>query len=306
MPESAPVSQSAPTPQVSATSPQVAPPAAEPPAQTQAQDAVKTEERRAAALARAKRESSAARAEQEKAQQWRLQNQETIKIAEDYRRLQKLRDENPVAFAKEAGIDFAKLSRAMMEDATGTGKTPAQLVKEEVDRRMAEEAKARAEAEAKSAAEREAQFERQTYEGARRQIAQLLQTNAGTYELAALNPEDSVSKAWSLIEKFYLAHKQVLAYDKALAGVEEALGQIQEKALATKRVREMAEKLRLSEQSANTKTKPVVGSGVVTRQSVETTQQQSPAVQPTRRPRPLDYRKMAEELVTARKASSDS
>jgi len=297
--------QSAPTPQAAPSPSQAAPPAVAPPAQSQPQETPEAKDnvRRAEALARAKREQARVHADREKLAQERRDLVDVREKAKRFDTFVELRDKDVVAAAKEAGLDFTRLSKAYMEQATGTGQTPAALVAAEVDRRLAEDAKVRLEAQKQEAA----RLEKQTFAGAQQQLANLLKAGAEAYELASQSPERAVGDAWKIIEKHYERTKEILAFDKALAGVEEFYDQQQRELLkSSKKLRTYMDELRTSEAAAKQALSgaKAVSSTVERRQSVET-QPPSPAPQPPRR-RMLDHRKIASELIAAKKASSDS
>jgi colicin import membrane protein len=210
----------------------------------------KDTEARAAALARAKRESSRVQVERERLENERNAHAEDLKLAAEYRRLQKLQSTDPVAFAKEIGLSVPELAKKFVETTTGAKKTPAELVREEVDRRLAEEKKAREEAEKKAEAERLAQSQRQVIEGSKKQMAELVKANPERFELVESAGAGALDRAWKLVEDYYAETKrttgtgQVLDFSKALDAIEADEEKFLARRLSGKKATSVAEKLK--------------------------------------------------------------
>ena len=262
-------------------------------------------ERRAAAIARAKREASKNQAEREKLTQERALFQGQLKKAEELERLAKLQKENPLQFAKEIGLDINELSQRYIEDASGSTKTPAELARVEASK-VIEEYKASLEAQrVKEQAENLKRRDEQIYAGVKRELGELIKKDPARYELIGDSSEDAVSRAFNLVVKFHNLHQgkegyAPLAFDKALDAVED-----EEVEKAAKR----AKSAKLAARLAAEKVEPAKAAAAKPSRDVEAsnveTPKQSPSLQRKRRG-VLDVRKMADELVQARKASLDT
>jgi len=280
-----------------------APPAVPPPPDPAKRDEV----RRAEALARAKREAAKVHVEREKLTQERLANQEAMRKAQVYDQLDKLKNEDPVKYMEAVGLKFTEVSKRYLEAQTGAGKSPADLVKEEVDRRM----KAETEARERAAIDERARLEKQTMEGAKTQIAKLIQESPA-YTLTSRDVETGVRDAWKIIELHFAKHGEVLSYDKALAGVEFNRKQqrLEEFKTNAELRAEFKAALKAEEEAAAATQKVSLlssakGSRGASPKAVETTEAVSTPTTARRR-RPLDYRAEADKLLAEHKAKLDN
>jgi hypothetical protein len=268
-------------------------------------------ERRAEALARAKRESAKVLQARKELAAERASHAEALKKAAEWDRLTKIRETDDYALVKELGIDVNKLSRRFLEDSTGQGKNPAELVKTEVDRQLAEIARLKAIEDKKKSDEEAVRIQKQTYEGAKKQIADILKADTVKYELANKDAKASLAKAWEHVENFYLKHQVILGFDKALDAVETELEERQIDLLSTsEKVKAAMEKLRIAQADAAktaAKAPKIRGVEPVAAKHVETDEapKSLTAVPPIRR-RPLDVHKMAALMVAQHKASQDN
>lgn len=346
MPETtaAPATPAAPAPQSAAptpTPPTVAPQkaaASAPEQQSPAQDAPKPDpalERRAAALARTKREAAKVHAEKQRLdaerRDWQQAQQETLRKAQELDRLTKLRDTDSSAFLNEVGLPFDKISKDHIAKLTGAGKTPAELVAAEVDKRFAE----KTQAEQKTAAEREEKAridrEQQTLRGAHKQLETLIMGNPERYEFLAdaeLAPTYA-KEAWGLVEKFYketLDPKtgvgKVLDFDKALDAIEaRELQRASERIGKSKKLQSLSEQQKKAEAEAKAKaaaeaakkTQPLHSFSVTkaTRlgeaSRLSEANESAPASSPKRRKlRESDYRSIAEQMLAEHRAKLDN
>lgn len=207
----------------------------------------KDAERRADALARAKRESARTQREREQLERERATHAEDLKLAAEHRRLQKLIADDPLKFAKEVGLSIPELSKRFV---AGDKKSPAELVKEEVDRRLTEEAKAREEADKKAQAEASAARERQLIDGAKRDMAALVKANPERFELVGGAGQRAIDDAWKLVEDYFAETQkqtgagQVLDFSKALDAIEAREEKFLAGRLGGKKVTALVEKLR--------------------------------------------------------------
>lgn len=264
-------------------------------------------ERRAANLARAKREAAKNQAEREKLSQERATFSEKLKKADELERLAALQKSDPLAFVKEIGLNVDDLSRRYIEDATGSQKTPAELARTEANKVIEEYKKSLEAQRAKEQAENLKKRDEQIYAGVKQTMAELIQKDATRYEMLSDMPEEAVSRAFNLVVKFHNQNMgkegyAPLAFDKALDVVE--TDEV-EKAAKRAKSAKLAARLAADVPKAAAPAVAVKPSRDVAGSNVETTEK-SPSPPQRKRRGMLDVRKMADELVAARKASLDS
>jgi hypothetical protein len=281
----------------------------------------------AAALAQTKRFAAKAQADREASQRLNADRKDWETKAQRYDYLDKLRQDDPLEFAKQMQLDPYDLSKRQLEKVTGQGKSPADLVREEVDRRFAAEAKAHQEAQEKAAKDENLRRNKQTLEGAKTALGSILTAGAAKYELsAAQDPGLVVEMAWKKVTDTFAKTQEILGFDKALAAVEYdyklaqlhvfgkklPVGTTEEvvnaewdkaKAIIVKQMKadadaEAAAKAKPQGLSAKT-------SRVESRPVVET-EKPSPTPNPMRRVRPLDYQQMAKQLWEEHNAKTDN
>lgn len=270
--------------------------------------AAKDIERRAAALARTKREAARVHADREALKNERAAQSAALQKAADYDRLDALRKTDTVAYLEAVGIDFSDASRKFLEKRTGANKSPQELVDEAVNKRLSEEAAKREESSAKQAQEQQERLAKQTLEGAQRQLSTIVKGDPERFELVGATGDASIKRAWSLVEDFYAENQQVLDFSKALDAIEARLESEQLGIISnSKKVRAALEKQRAAAAEAAKKPQPNVKgvrSQVESRELVET-QNPSP-VSPQLRRRYRDPRVMAAQLVAEHKAKHDN
>lgn len=280
------------------------------------------QQRRSDALARAKRAEAkhlqatqAAKTEQEN---WKRENAEALRKAHGLEELERLSKENPNEVLKAFGIDFGQLSKSYLEQTTGAMKTPAQLADEAVERRFNEKVKADSEAAAKREADaQKAQQQklRETEAGLKKQLSDLAAADADRFELINSSPDTGyhVNKALKLVYDYWNKHQEVLDYGKALDAIEADEETRQSGLFAkSKKLKLILEKQRQAELEAAKQAKPNLSGTKTSREETRpaAATPSSTLAQSTRspnpRPKPLNVRKMAEELIAQHKARSDN
>jgi colicin import membrane protein len=300
---------------------------ADKPAQTPEQ---KDLERRAAALASAKRESARVHQEREQFAREKLEHGDQLKEAAEFKRLTALKATDPIKFLEEIGLSVPELSKQFIAKTTGAGKTPAELVKEEVARQREVDAKAAAAEKEKADAAEKIRVEAQALAGVKKQIEEIAKAKPEDYELFNEAGPYAVNRAWELCVKYHEVNAAnegyiPLAFDKAIAAVEAeqearltkmieggnkartVVGKVQAAAAAKKKdddAKAAAEKLKKkAEAAAELSAKP---RSSVEPRPVETAVSQSPVPTPKRGLSPTRIQAMAQELWAARDAKQDN
>ena len=330
MAETAPVTPAAPAPTQAApgsgdqsksasTVPSVQPLASDPQSQPQPDKAV---EQRSAMLAQAKRLAAKAQAEREAVKQERASFAAFQEKAQRYDALDKLRTEDPLKFAQDLELDVPGLAKKWLEKSSGQGVSPAELVKQEVAKTLAEQRAADQAAWQKHQAEQD----RQVLEGTKAQFTRIVQAEPTKYELCARqNKAEVAERALFALSQEYGKSQRVLPLGEALAAVEyaykaealERLGDEVKDGTPTAEVnarweelKGMTKKQREAKQAAADAEKakaaadPKIRVTDAPRSVVETSKQQSPTQ--TRRARVPDYQRIAAELMQSIKARSDN
>ena len=184
-------------------------------------------ERRAAALAAAKRESAKLHQEREAFSREKLEHAEQVKQAAEFKRLTDLKAADPMKFLEEIGLSVPDLSKQFIAKTTGAGKTPAELVKEEVARQRAEDEKVRVEQTKKNETAEQERQKAAALAGAKKQMEEIVKADAEKFELCLDLGAPAIDRAWALVEKFHqetfdaaTGRGQVLDFGKALAAIE--------------------------------------------------------------------------------------
>lgn len=278
-------------------------------------------EYRAEALARAKRsEAKVFAKEQElKAREASMAARlaELERKAKGFDELDRISKEDPLAYMDAAGIKFDALSKRYLEKTTGAGKTPQQIADETFERKMAERQKLDAEASAKRQAEEKAQSNAAAEAGTKRQLAEIFKKDADRFELSLdVGVDASVAKAFKLIIDYYGETQTLLDFDKACDAVEAKEESRQAELLTrSKKLKTILDKQSQSKLEAAKATKPQPLSGSKTRReeprpadaaSTSPSESKRTPLETLRRPKPFDSRRIAEELLAAKRAAADS
>jgi hypothetical protein len=262
--------------------------------------------RRASVLAAAKRKEAKVQADREALSKERSQLKTEIEEAKQHRYYSQLIKENPLRFAKEAGLDIGDLARRHIEESTGSQKTPAELAREEAKLVFEEFRAAQAKEQERVNSEQAKKRDAQIYESVRRQMGEMIGADASRYELLSDIKDEAVSRAFKLVADFHNLYSaeedyKPLDFAKALDTVEEA-----EVDKAVKRAKSLKLQAKLAAVKTAETAKPVPPkpSRDVVASTVETPKA-SPSPQRIRR-KPLDVRAMADQLVAERNAKLDN
>lgn len=309
-PAATPASTPATPPATSPGPEQTQPPAPDP--------ATELLERRAEALRKVKTESARIQAQQQKLAADRAAHAQELEDSAELRRLDVLKKSNPLEFLKEIGLSIPSLSKQYLEQQTGQGKTPQQLVDDAVNERMAKLQETQAAEKAKADEAAQIQAREAAYAGARRALGDMIKADPANYELCGLMGDEAVSRAFTLIEKYHSQTSQVLDFGKALATVEKDYETRQLTVFQkSKKVQTGLEKLRAEAVEAAKKlaeAEAAKAKGIKAapkseaRASVETDETKSPQPKPSlsKRLMPRDQKRIAKELVLANLAKADS
>jgi hypothetical protein len=270
-------------------------------------------ERRAAGLAAAKRAGAKVQAEREKLNQQAQAQAARLEKADRLEHFEKLLAEDPLKFAREVGIDVGDLARRHIEASTGSKQTPAELVRQEVDRRLTEDRAAQQKQAAETEAKRQAEWEAQTYAGVKRQMADIVKADPVRFELVGRGGPAMVEEAFKRIADDFEANSKnpgfaPLAFDKALDSVEADIEKEQMALLSqSAKVKSAWEKFQTEAKKAAAPPVPSAKTrSAEAPRHVETEAPPSPSLTPRTRRRPLDIRQMASEMWDQHKAKQDN
>lgn len=271
-------------------------------------------ERRAAALARAKRESQRVHQEREAFAREKAEHADLVKQAQEFQRLTDLKTRDPIKFLEEIQLSVPELSKQFLAKSTGAGKSPAELVKEEVDRRLAADAQARDEAAKKAQDVEQKRLEQQHLAGALKQMADVAKASPDKYELVIDAGQPAIDRAWDLCVRYH-AEKCAepsyapLDFSKALDAIEADEEERLLRRMGGKKAASLQEKLKAeaAEKAKQPQTSSAKSRNTVVPRPVET-ESKSPVAPPkfARSISPTRISEMAAELWNAQHAKQDN
>jgi hypothetical protein len=293
--------------------PAVPPATTEKPAPATPDAATEALKSRADALARAARAEAKLLRDKAAFEASRTQSAEDTKLAADYRRLEKLLKDDPVAYAEAVGLKLGDLARRSLEKQGK--KTPEQVAEEVYTRKAAEKVEADKKA-ADEAAEKQrladVAAKEASYAGAKKKLADMAAADPVKYELCSVFPAPASVEAFELVTKFWdkavkeTGVGQFLTFDKALDAVEAKYKLAKERKLSQDSEKKKAEEAEAAKKKAPPAKSNTAARSVDSREHVETEVKPSPQPKPLRRLMPRDIQRKARELLLERSAKQDS
>lgn len=214
----------------------------------------KTTERRAEGLARVKREAARLRQKEEAFKTQQATAAMDKRKADHYDQLNRLANEDPLKFLEAAGIKFEDLAHKVLK---GNQKSPADFAKEAAEKAISDYKKEQADLYAKRQQAYNDQQSKAVVDGAKKQIADLIDTNPDKFELLKATGRQTIDLVWSRIEEHFdeTSKKngvgEVLDFNKALETVEAELeSELEKSLLGTKKMAALLAKKSAAEKAA--------------------------------------------------------